>query len=364
MNNNLIIGIGNAGTNIVKCCAQSAKLADVKMYAIDSQTSSIDATLMDQITFIPIISDEKNGSGRSRARGAAMFQYHEELGNFKEMYQAAKDAKSPVFVITSAAGGTGSGASVPLCKSLMELGVQVIPIIVCPNMKDPDAYHLNMNDLLLEMQEAGIITYSIFRNSRGDADYTVVNNDVVELIEIVFGKRYDTTELDSIDDSDIDTVMQTPGRFIAIGCEAHDVESLKKEITRKLRTGFQPSWTDEEAASCTFMTAYSLTSLFAKQDFKEVFSEVNSRIQNVFDEYRNICQDDNDGKCTATLLIAGLPRPEIKQIDSEFYEASSIGAGIKKSARPSFMNKKKATVSKPDTSKDGTKDAIAKFKWQ
>ena len=355
---NTIIGIGNCGSQIVKAAAMSSKLTDTKFYSIDSQTSSIDMGAVD-VTYIPIISDEKTGSGRNRERGNAMYCFHESQGEFEEMYKDCQNSKSPVVVITSAAGGTGSGAVVPLCKSLMSREVQVIPIIICPNLNDPDAYQLNTADLMLELQEAGIETYCIFRNIRGDADYTPVNNDVVNAIEIIFGKRYDHTDLDSIDDSDLDVILDTPGRFVAITAEASDIESLKKELTRKIRTGYQPSWTDDEANKCTFMVAYSLTSLFAKQDFREVFSEVNNRIVHMYDEYRNICQIDNDGKCTATLIVAGLPRAEMKLISSNFNEASAIGDGIEKSKRPKFMQRKKAVVTPPS---DGS--AMSAFKWK
>lgn len=353
---NTVIGVGNCGTQIIKAASLSNKLTDVKFYAIDSQAASAG---MDSVEYIPIISDEKTGSGRNRERGNAMYAFHEENGDFNKMYDDCVHSKSPVIVVTSTAGGTGSGAVVPMIRSLVAKEVQVIPILICPNLQDPDAYQLNTADLMVELQDAGIETYCIFRNIRGDADYTAINDDVVKAIEIMFGKRYDATDLDSIDDSDLDVILNTPGRFIAITAEASDIKSLQKELTRKLRVGFQPSWSDDDANNCTFMTAYSLTSLFAKQDFKEVFEEVNNRIHHVYDEYRNICQQDNDGKCTATLIVAGLPRAEMRLIDANFNEANTIGDGIQKSKRPKFMQKKKAVVAKPDGG-----SAMSAFQWK
>ena len=368
--NNVIIGLGNCGTQIVKRVANNSALSNddsVKLFAIDSTITSVDLDTISKMEFIPIISDEKSGSGRNRERGNAMYKYHEENHEFDNMYATAINAKAPVIVITSSVGGTGSGSVVPLCEALVMRGVHVIPIIVCPNMSDPDAYHLNTNDLMVELNDVGIETYSVFRNSRGDADYTPINDEIVQLIEIILGKKYDNTNLDSIDDSDLDVILNTPGRFIAVDITSDNVDLLKKELTRKVFSGYQPAWSNEDAKSHTFMTAFSLTSMFAKQDFKEVFAEVNNRIVNVFDEYRNIVDDDNNGKAHATLIVAGLPRQEIKMIDTEYKEPESIGKGVNRSRRPSFLNKKKAVITPSVESaktKDGNDSVINKFGWK
>jgi cell division GTPase FtsZ len=362
---NLLISLGNCGTQIAKAVANSPRLPEeaLSIYAIDSQTGNVDMDTIARINVIPIVSDEKNGSGRNRQRGEAMYKYHEENGAFDEMYKEAENSKAPVLVVTSAAGGTGSGACVPVCSALLSRGIQVIPIIICPNMEDPDAYHLNTNDLLLELADAGIETYSLFRNPKNTANYTPINNDVVKLIEIILGKCYDKTVRDSIDDSDLDVVLSLPGRFIAVAAEASNVDNLRKEITRKVLNGSQPAWTPEDSENSTLITAYSIKSAYADDDFHEVFKDINARITKApFDQYSNIVNDDNNGEMTATVIVAGLPRGEIKIIDSQFKEASSIGAGMNKSARPSFMTRKKATISSDTKDKDG--DPVKRFRWK
>ena len=365
MSHNMIIAVGGCGTNIIKAAAKSNLLDDVTMYAIDSVTSSIDIQMVNRVNVIPIISDEKSGSGRNRERGRAMFEYHDQNGKFEKMYEDAVKAKTPVIVITSAAGGTGSGSVVPLCEKLLAKGVeQVIPIIVCPNMQDPDAYHLNTNDCLIELGEVGIKTYSIFRNTRGDADYAPVNNEVVNLIEIIFGKRYDKSDADpitrdTIDDSDLDMILETPGRFIAVSAQANDVDTLQKEVTRKVLSGFQMGWTAEDAENSTLVTAIALTSMFASKDYPDVFAEVGARIKHSIDQYKHIVDSDNGGICTASMIVAGLPRPEVKQVSGEFRESAGLAAGLKRSERPSFMTRKKASVSKP--SDNGT---LGQFNWK
>ena len=358
----VICGLGNCGHAVVDELSTRQSLNDVDLFAIDSIAANVTmASINSRVEYIPIISDEKSGSGRNRERGGAMFDYHYALGTFNKMLDKCMEAKTPVIIITSAAGGTGSGSAPRLCKILLDMDIMVIPIIICPSMDDPTAYHLNTNDLLMELDEAGVQTYAVFRNVSGDSNYTPVNNEVAEMIEIILGKKYGPTNLDSIDDSDLDSILNMPGRFVAISAQAKDLQTLTRQITRKMFTGFQPSWTDEDAKKFTFMTGYSLKSMFAGEDFKQVFDEVRNRIYSVYDEYRHIEQVDNGGEVEATVIIAGLPRPEIKMIETEYNAAGSIGAGMKRSARPKFMNKKKASISQK-TGTDG--NAIGTFKWK
>lgn len=341
MSDNMIIGMGNTGCQIVKVAAESTLLDNCKLYTIDSVTAAVDINSIQKINVISLISDDKAGSGRSRERGAAMFEFHDKNGTFAELYADAEKAKTPILVITSAAGGTGSGSTPALCKHFIDRGIPVIPIIICPAMKEPTAFHMNTNDLMFDLKEAGVDTYCIFRNEYGKADYSAINKEVVTAIEIILGKHYGDTDKDSIDDSDLDVILSTPGRFIAVEASAQTPTQLKRRITESVLNGHQP-FTSDDASANTIITAFSLTSSFASGDFEEVFSELNARIDNGFDEYRNVC--DKDGVPTASVILAGLPRVELKEINDEFQSATGIADGItSKSKRPPFM-KNKGTV--------------------
>ena len=368
---NLVIGLGNAGTHIAKLASSSELLKDVEFYAIDSVLESADMASLTRVKIIPIISDEKSGSGRNRERGAAMFEYHKSKGAFDELMATVEKCVSPVVVITSSAGGTGSGSAPALCKMIMEKGLQVVPIIVCPDMDDPDAYHLNTTDLMIDLQAAGIETYATVRNRKGGADYTPINKEVVGMIEIIFGKKYDkapvkTDDTQDIDDSDLDVIMRTPGRFVAVSAEAMDIPSLQKEITRKVFSGFQPAWTTEDSVSATFMVAYGLTSMFAAKDFDVVFSEVKSRIDGRYDEFRNIVNIDNNGVCKASVIVAGLPNAAMKKVEGAFKMATGIAEGMSHTSRPAFMTRRKAVIEDTGVDKTDKKtgDVFKQFKWR
>lgn len=365
MSNNLVIGLGNTGSNIADLASKSSLLHNVTFYSIDSQTSSINQDSISKIKYIPIVSDEKNGSGRDRSRGSAMFTFHESNGAFDELYEDAVNAKSPVVVITSSAGGTGSGSVVPLCQTLIDKGVSVLPIIVCPNPNDPAAMQLNTNDLFMDLGQIGIATYGIFTNRKGDANYLPINTDVVNFIEIIFGKRYDVksnddTSRDTIDDSDLDKILEVPGRIMAFTCSANNIQMLARKIAEKAFTGNQPSWNKDSITQTTLVTGFALKSMFADTEFADAFAELNNRIDSktVYDEYRHIIRDDNQGNCDASVIIAGLPRYEVPIFEANYSEVQGLGDGGKRATRPSFATRKKATIV------PGGKDNLSKFNWK
>ena len=326
MSRNMIIGLGNTGTQIVKQAAISKSLqTDVDFFAIDSVTAAIDMKDIANVTTIPIISDDKSGSGRDRERGAAMFEHHNTAGKFSQMYAAAEKAKSPIVVVTSSAGGTGSGAVVPLCRNLRDKGLDVIPFIIVPAKKDPVAFQLNTSDLFLELEELEIRTYCIFQNEYAKANYTEINRDIVNAIEIIFGKRYDASSLDTIDDSDLDMILRKPGRFIAVEASAPTKEQLQRAITEKVMHGYH--------------------------DFEFAFELIRERLPHSYDEYRNIC--NRDGDCKAVVIIAGLPQIDLPKTDFDWDESGQIATTKSKSSRPSFLQKKskigKSSVSSTPT---------------
>ena len=358
--NNVVIGVGNCGCQIVRLLASNPSFKDIALFAIDSVTSHISMDTISQIKYFSIQSDDKQGSGRSRERGAEMFKYHDSKNDFEEMCHMCQGAKSPIIVITSGAGGTGSGSTPHIVNKLVHLGLYVIPVIIAPNKNDPDAFHLNSNDLFIELNdltdvngEPAVRAYSVFENKRGDAEYSLVNKEVMEMIEIILGMKYDVTDKDSIDDSDLDTILNIPGRFIAASATGTSIDNLKREIFNKLFNGFQPVFSDEDTKG-TVVTAFALKSIYADKDFKTVFEDINKRLTHTFDEYRNIVLNDNNGTMEASVIISGLNKASTKDINTEYSFAQSMSTGISKSNRPSFITRKKSTI-KEVTDVNGSK---------
>ena len=367
--NNVIIGLGNAGTQIVKLAAQSKVFNGDKFFVIDSVMAGLDMDNINNFDVIPIVTEDKCGSGRNRKKGRAMYNYHKSLGDFDNLFEACDDLKNPVILVSSSSGGTGSGSIVGLIKDLVEQEVEVIPIIVGPAMEDPDSYHMNTSDLLLELadikdvdDEPGVKSYSIFRNP-ANSDYSGINKAVVRAIETILGYHYDSTDKDSIDDSDLSRLHETNGRFIAVYCEAQDIPSLKKEITRAVMSGYQPAWTAQDAKNITFTVGYSLSSMFAAVDIDEVFSDIDSHLGHIHDKFKNIKNTTNTEKCTATAIIAGLPTVKVKEVSGDFNTAGSIADGVKRCSRSASNDpsKKKDESGKPFVSKKKKKSILSEF---
>ena len=346
--NNVIIGLGNAGSQIVKLASQSKAFKDDQFFTIDSVATTVDLDSINNVKNIPIISDEKTGSGRSRKRGRAMYRYHrEKLNSFDKMFEACDKASSPIILVSSSSGGTGSGSIVGLAQDLIDRELDVIPIIIAPAMDDPDSYHLNTTELLLELSEIvdcddlpGIKSYSVFRNPV-DPDYSSINKAIVKSIETILGYHYDDTDKDSIDQSDLAKIMSVSGRFISVYCEANDIPTLKKDITRAVLSGYQPGWSAQDSENITFVTAYSLTSMFASTDFREVFADIEEHVGHEFERFMNIKETPNAEKCYATAIIAGLPTIKVRDVSGDFNTAGNIADGIKKCVRPSIMDTRK-----------------------
>ena len=335
--NKIVIGLGNTGSVIVRDLAKKG-INNVKLFAIDSQTKHVSLDDINKITYIPIIADDNVGSGRDRERGRAMFLWNQKEGKLDEMYKACESTDT-IFVISSAAGGTGSGSCPSLCEELSRRNedAKVIPIIVCPNMEDPDAYHYNTNDLMLELDKAGIESYVIFRNPNS-SDYEKINKEIVESIDLLLGNKYEHTDNDSIDASDLNNILLVKGRIIAVSVSGDTVDEVRKKLMKELVSSYQPSWDPSNVGYG--VAAFGMKSINAGEDSKIIENDILPKLAHCSDRYKNIVIDDNNGKVDVTLIVAGLPPVDFKTINTEYTETAGIGDGLAKMERPSFMRRR------------------------
>lgn len=336
--NKVIIGLGNTGSVIVREVAKK-NLNDVMLFAIDSQTRHVSLDDVASIKYIPIIADDNDGSGRDRERGRDMFLWNSNNGKLDEMYEICKETDT-IFVVTSAAGGTGSGSCPALCKQLRTRNeyCNIIPIIICPNMDDPDAYHLNTTDLMVELGEVGIKTYMIFRNPNS-SDYRKVNAEIVEAIDILLGNKYETTDNDSIDASDLNNILMVDGRLFAISVSGDSVDEVSRKLAKEIVSSYQPIWDPSDRGYG--VAAFSMKSINAGEDSKVVFDDILPKIEHCSDRYKNIVIDDNNGKIDVSLIVAGLQPVDFKTIEVNYTETASISENLKKAERPAFMTNRK-----------------------
>lgn len=356
--NKIIIGLGNTGSVIVRDIAKK-NLNDVTLYAIDSQAKHVALDTVSNINYIPIVADDRDGSGRDRERGREMFRFNLKNGKLDEMIADCKKTDT-IFIISSAAGGTGSGSCPELCKVLInednEYGDRkVIPIIICPNMEDPDAYHYNTTDLMVELNGAGVGPYVIFRNPNS-SDYEKINKEIVESIDVLLGNHYETTDNDSIDESDLNNILSTVGRMMVLSVTGETVDEVRKKLLKQLVSSYQPNWDSTKVGYG--VAAFSMKSINAGEDSKLIENDILPKLEHCSDRYKNIVIDDNNGMVEVTLIIAGLPPVELKHVTTEYNETASIGDSLKKSERPRFMKRRHVSFNafKADATLDVSED--------
>lgn len=230
-----IIGVGNCG-------GQVANLAEKKYSTIfDSiyiNTSDADLSMVKtQNTANVYKIGEKNeveGSGKNRAKMKEYLEKDiEKLLNTKELQDCIIDKKY-VFIVSSIAGGTGSGAA-PILMEFMRMmfpDTNFIIVGVLPQLGASLMEHGNSIEFLDELYQvlSEDTTYMIYDNESTSnmppiRALEVVNENIVEDLRVLSGIDNYPTPYESIDEADMESIITTPGRLMVV--------RLNKDITEK-----------------------------------------------------------------------------------------------------------------------------------
>lgn len=218
-----LIGIGNAG-------CQTANLAE-RLYSelfdcvyINSSESDLAMVSTDNDLKYKIGDREEiEGSGKNRSK---MKQYlktdiNRILGDAN--LQNCLATKRYIFVIASAAGGTGSGAAPVLTELLSQMfpDSNFILIGILPQLGASLMEQGNALEFLTELYDGlgSNTTYMIYDNeSTADMPPTkaleAVNREIVEDLRILTGIDNFNTPFESIDAADLESIITTPGRLL------------------------------------------------------------------------------------------------------------------------------------------------------
>jgi cell division GTPase FtsZ len=228
-----IVGIGNCGSQVG---ALAEKKYDTLIDSIYINTSDADLSMVKgDIKFKIGDKDFVEGSGKNRSKMKLYLR-----NTIGEILQAEKfvniiKKKKYVFIVASAAGGTGSGAAPVLMEVLKScftdthfILVGVLPQIQASLMEQGNTIEF-LNELYQSLGEN--TTYMIYDNeATADRSPTesldLVNECIVEDIRILTGIDNFPTPYDSIDDADLESILRTPGRLL--------VTRLKKGLTEKV----------------------------------------------------------------------------------------------------------------------------------
>jgi len=229
-----IIGVGNCGSQVAQL-AQS-KYPDLFdcIYINTSDSDLAMVTVEDQLKFKIGKKDEVEGSGKNRTK---MKEYlMADINNIltdQNLQQTIVDKKY-TFIVSSAAGGTGSGAAPVLMEILRQMFpdtnfilVSVLPQISSSLMEQGNTLEF-LNELYDVLGES--TTYMIYDNeSTADLPPTkaleVVNENIVEDLRVLSGVDNYPTPYESIDEADMESIITTPGRLLVV--------RLNKRLTEK-----------------------------------------------------------------------------------------------------------------------------------
>ena len=217
-----IIGVGNCG-------GQVAYLAEKKYETLfDSvymNTSQADLSMINGNGLKIKIGEEAEieGSGKNRTKMKGYLRNDIEKVLSNQQFVDIIASKKYVFVVVSAAGGTGSGAGPVLLDVLRQAfsDVQFILVAVLPRVRDSLSDQGNGLEFLAELYEGlgESTTYMIYDNeTTADRNPTealeIVNENIVEDIRILSGIDNFPTPYESIDPADMETIVTTPGRLL------------------------------------------------------------------------------------------------------------------------------------------------------
>ena len=230
----VVIGVGNCGSQV-------AFLAETKypelfdtVYINSSESDLSMVKSENRLKFKIGDKNEVEGSGKNREKMKEflMGDINKILAN--ENLQETIVSKKYAFIVTSAAGGTGSGAG----PVLMEIMRQMFPdtnfilVGVLPQLGASLMEQGNALEFLNELYEVlgDKTTYMIYDNeSTSDLPPTkaleVVNDNIVEDLRIISGIDNYSTPYESIDEADMESICTTPGRLLVV--------RLNKGLTEK-----------------------------------------------------------------------------------------------------------------------------------
>jgi len=227
-----LIGVGNCGSQVASLFYKRyPDLAD----CIYINTSEADLSMVEGNLKFKLGEDEEiEGSGKNRAKMKVYLQNEIERILTNETFSSIIEDKKYVFVISSTAGGTGSGASPILLDVLRNCfaDVHFILVGVLPQLQASLMEQGNTLEFLNELYQVlgDNCTYMIYDNETTSnksptESLEIVNDAIVEDIRILTGIDNYPTPYDSIDEADMESIITTSGRMI--------ISRIKKGITEK-----------------------------------------------------------------------------------------------------------------------------------
>lgn len=307
-----VLGLGNCGGNIAWKVHETMKF-DVMVI----NTSANDLSGISDI-FSKLFGDGK-GVGKDREESKRAFKADiKDIMSDPETEQIFDD-KDIIFVVSSCGGGTGSGVafitatvlSVSYPKSI------IIPIGVMPLLSEGMGSQLNFLDYYADLRgKASTMPYMLYDNNKyanlpHKQIIETVNNKIVNDITVLTGYYNNSTNLDSIDERDLQTILSAPGRIVVgsvTDIKERDVDDLSIEdmLLADIKTGAHAEMQRDRRVTATGV----ISCLSSRIPFNPMIPDVHEVIGVPTDTFQHIhINADKNDTNNVFLIMSGLSIP-------------------------------------------------------
>lgn len=218
-----LIGIGNAGNQIAYLGAKSYSEIFDCIYINSSEADLNMVKDENGLKFKIGSPDEIEGSGKNRTKIKEVMLKHVNEILADERLQNCIVEKKYCFIISSIAGGTGSGLSPCLMEVLRQMypDTNFILVAVLPQLKASLMEQGNALEYLNELYDVlgSNTTYMIYDNEQvaglpPTTGLEEVNKNIIEDLRVLSSVDNVPTIYESIDEADMESIITTPGRLL------------------------------------------------------------------------------------------------------------------------------------------------------
>lgn len=306
-----VIGVGNAGGNVAKLVHEKASFP-----AIALNTSNQDLTAIGDSIPVLLFGDGKGiGKNRDGSKEELKKSVQALIGDEK-MINTLKGAEL-IFVVSSCGGGTGSGTAIILATivGISYPNATVIPIGIAPQLTEGFGSQLNFVDYYAELKKkSDTMSYMIYDNNQYSnlphkQMIETVNDQICRHIQVLSGVFNNQTDLDSIDDRDMLTIVSAPGRLVvvdAIDIKERDVDS-SEGIEKMLIDNLKNSAITEPQKDGRVTSSGIIADISEKLPFNPMIPTVQDYIGVPIDSFQHISINKEKAlKNDVYLIMSGL----------------------------------------------------------
>lgn len=311
-----LIGLGNAGGNVVKLYGQMYPGTADRIVINTSETDMSKFSTSDYEYSIRMGELDGTGGNHDVAKTVAMNLMREKVVDDPRFIELLA-GKEYVFVIGSTAGGTGSGmlpVVYQVISKVLRVADKVIAVCILPEngltVDRLDNTLLNQSELYSDPDA----TYMVYDNSRFSEVSSFelrekVNKEIVDDIAVFTGIDLLQSDYNNIDAEDMMSLMSLPGRIVIVRCNTNrqiNHNDIEARILYDLDHRTAHAILNEDK----IVGSYGLIANLSKTDIEglnETLPVIRERIGEPISTFMNLSDQETGSK--VIFIMSGLAKP-------------------------------------------------------